>query len=102
MAGPKLAPRRYCASPTNPHNMVRPPPWPAAAKESQLTPSIKMLAMSKAVVAGASFSPNKRESFLLKAAREKCRLAPHSWQRVALKIGRASGREGRRVAGVGG
>ena len=43
-----------------------------------------MLAMSKAVVAGASFSPNKRESFLLKAAREKCRLAPHSWQRVAL------------------
>src|SRR5437867_12949779 len=71
MAGPKLAPRRYCASPTNPHNMVRPPPWPAAAKESQLTPSIKMLAMSKAVVAGASFSPNKRESFLLKRSEER-------------------------------
>src|SRR5207248_8638656 len=63
--------RSYCGSPTNPHRILSPPPSPMAAKESQLTPSIKMLAISKAVVTGASFSPKRPERCLLSAAREK-------------------------------
>src|SRR5260370_19386742 len=64
--------------------MVEPPPLPMAAYASQLTPSITKFAISSAEVTGASCSPKSPESFLLRAARENRRLAPHSWQRVVL------------------
>ena len=49
----------------------------------QATANMRMFATKRAVVAGASLSPKRPESFLLTAAREKVRLAPHSWQRLA-------------------
>src|SRR5713226_3616570 len=61
-----------------------PPPSPACMVNTQLTPNIRKFATSSAEVTGVSCSPKSPESFLLKAARENRRLAPHSWQRVAL------------------
>src|SRR6266403_1252459 len=84
MAGPYLAPNRYVVSPPIPQRMLRPPPPPAAATAIQLTPNIKRLAISRAEVTGASCSPKIPENCLLRAASEKRRFAPHSWQRVAL------------------
>src|SRR5271170_5194848 len=41
-------------------------------------------AIKSTVVTGASCSPKTLENFLLRAAREKRRLVPHTWHLVAL------------------
>src|SRR3984893_19243355 len=84
MEVPKLAPKRYSVSPPIPQRIPSPPPPPAAATAIQLTPNIRMFAISSAELTGASCSPKIPDSFLLSAASENRRLAPHSWQRVAL------------------
>src|SRR5262249_15572176 len=70
--------------PPIPHKIFSPPPPPLLETAIQLIPSMRMLAMSSAVVTGASVSPRIPESFLLRAARENVRLVPQLWHRVAL------------------
>src|SRR5713226_1673215 len=79
-----LAPRRYTVSPPMLQRILKPPPPVSLARATQLIPNMRMLAPSSAEVTGVSCSPKSPENLLLSAAREKRRLAPHSWQRVAL------------------
>src|SRR5262252_6840389 len=83
-----LSPSRRVASPPIPQRTRNPPISPWLARAIQLTANINKFATSMTAVTGASCPPsspsNVLDNFLLAAAREKVRLAPHSWHRVAL------------------